>query len=171
MVSVHSQAARAGLFWSVFSPSLTGGHKQGAQFCPHVFEVRRNMFPNQPGNGASSQIEASSVCTALPWKQPSGGSPGLSLSPVLLSGPVLGACLFTSEKLSRIQVLQISPQWVKQKQDLTELSPSFPLWSAGEGYFPLVILCWLYLPVMTLSSLREEMWMQQHCSIPCVIKW
>lgn len=32
-------------------------HKQGVQFCPYVFEVRRNMFPNQPGNGASSQTE------------------------------------------------------------------------------------------------------------------
>lgn len=67
----------------------------------------------------------------------------MSLSPVLFSGPVLGACLFMSEKFSRIQVLQISPQWIKQKQDLTELSPSFPPWFTDEGYSLPVILCWL----------------------------
>lgn len=70
------------IFWIVFVLSTAGGfcsqsgcqswsisglylplvwlwwtHKQGVQFCLQVFQVRRNMFPNHPGNRASSQAE------------------------------------------------------------------------------------------------------------------
>lgn len=45
-------------FGSIFAPSVTLVDSQaGVQFCPQAFGIRRNLFPNYPRNGASSQAE------------------------------------------------------------------------------------------------------------------
>lgn len=56
-------------FGSVFAPSLTlVDSLSGAQFCLQGFGVRRNLIPNHPGNGASSQTIILLMCTLPPWK-------------------------------------------------------------------------------------------------------
>lgn len=151
-------------FGAVFAPqSDSGGLAVRSSALPSICRVRRNLFPNTLRNGVYSQTEYASLCACHLHRTPLPCTSQVSAisepSPVVFLGPcseLVHSCKvqLNGSLLNFILVTKTATE------DLTELSPSFPLRSEGKGYFLPIFACGLQLAVTTLSRLREEVWMK-----------